>query len=364
MMRCRMSGDPEICMEKKNDDIKDTLPDTDESSLLTSEPDRASVRDNASDDGVKCAETEEGISLRYENKRQVAKGGLLGFFIGLAIIVPGVSGSAVAIILRFYEKLLYALGNIFKKFGKCIRFLLPILAGAVVGVVLGFFGVRFLLDLLPFAIVALFAGLMLGAFPSVKDQVKGEKLTPLRAVLFVVGFAVPVAISAVSIYARAGEAPLEGLKFYHYILFVVLGYIVAITQLVPGLSATALLMTFGYFTPLVNSVSITYWTNDPSVFLVYLCLIAGFVAGLLTVSKFMSVLIDRRRAPTFYTVAGLSLGSVASMFFNPEIVNVYRSWTPGASMYVDICLGAVLFIAGVALAYIFVRYERKHKDKI
>ena len=125
--------------------------------------------------------------MRYENKKQVAKGGLLGAFIWLAVIVPGVSGSAVAIIFRLYEKLLYALGNLFRQFKKCVLFLAPVVIGAVVGLVLGFFGVRALLNLLPFAIVALFAGLMIGAFPSVKAEVKGEKLTVSRGVLFSAG---------------------------------------------------------------------------------------------------------------------------------------------------------------------------------
>ena len=62
------------------------------------------------------------LSLRYENSRQVAKGGIFGFFIGLAVIVPGVSGSAVAIIFKLYEKLLYALGNFLRKFKTCLFF--------------------------------------------------------------------------------------------------------------------------------------------------------------------------------------------------------------------------------------------------
>ena len=65
---------------------------------------------------------QRGLSLRYENRRQVAKGGSLGFFIGLAVIVPGVSGSAVAIIFKLYEKLLYALGNFLRKFKTCLLF--------------------------------------------------------------------------------------------------------------------------------------------------------------------------------------------------------------------------------------------------
>ena len=203
--------------------------------------------------------TDKELDMKYASKRDVVKGGMLGTFIGLAVIVPGVSGSAMAIIFRLYEKLLFALGNIFKKFRKCIRFLLPIGIGAVIGLVLGFFGVQALLNLMPFAIVALFAGLMLGAFPSVKDQLKGEKPTTKRILLFILGLILPIIISAVSVFATSATTALDNLQFYHYIIFLVLGYIIAITQLVPGLSATALLMAFGYFSSLVNSISLSYW---------------------------------------------------------------------------------------------------------
>ena len=54
-------------------------------------------------------------SLKYGSKKQVVKGGILGFFIGLAVIVPGVSGSAVAVIFGLYEKLLYAFGNFLRR---------------------------------------------------------------------------------------------------------------------------------------------------------------------------------------------------------------------------------------------------------
>lgn len=299
------------------------------------------------------------MSLAYADKKEVAKGGVLGLFIGLAIIVPGVSGSAVAIIFRLYEKLLYAFGNIIKQFKKCIRFLVPILIGAVIGLIVGFLGVQALINIIPFAIVALFAGLMLGAFPAVTDQIKGEKITVPRAALFLIGLAVPIAFSAISCNIATGDAVLENAQWYHYILFLVLGYVVAITQLVPGLSATAILMMFGYFTPLVNSISITYWGTNPSVFIIYACLAVGFIAGLLTVSKGMSKLLEKRRAPTFFTVAGMSLGSIITMFYNTDMLGVYSGWGVGF-MWWELVLGIVLFIGGVAAAYFFVRYERKH----
>ena len=303
------------------------------------------------------------MDLRYQNGKEVVKGGILGAFIGLAVIVPGVSGSAVAIIFRLYEKLLYALGGIFRRFKESARFLLPIALGGIVGLAAGFFGVRFLLNLLPFAIVALFAGLMLGAFPAVTDEIKGEKPTPLRIILFLLGLLFPIGLSALSVFGTPDMLSLEDLSWYHYILFLLVGYAIAVTQLVPGLSATALLMTFGCFTPLMNSVSLTYWQENPMVLLVYACLAVGFVLGLLTFSNGLSRLLEKKRAPAFYTIAGLSLGSIVTMFFNPEIVEVYESWTIGAAMWRELGIGMALFGIGIIAATFFVRYERNRVMK-
>ena len=303
------------------------------------------------------------MDLRYQNGKEVAKGGILGAFIGLAVIVPGVSGSAVAIIFRLYEKLLYALGGIFRRFKESARFLLPIALGGIMGLAAGFFGVRFLLNLLPFAIVALFAGLMLGAFPAVTDEIKGEKPTPLRIILFLLGLLFPIGLSALSVFGTPDMLSLENLAWYHYLLFLLVGYAIAVTQLVPGLSATALLMTFGCFTPLMNSVSLTYWQENPMVLLVYACLAFGFVLGLLTFSNGLSRLLEKKRAPAFYTIAGLSLGSIVTMFFNPEIVEVYESWTIGAAMWRELGIGMALFGIGIIAATYFVRYERNRVMK-
>ena len=133
----------------------------------------------------------------------------------------------------------------------------------------------------------------------------------------------------------------------------------ALTQLVPGLSATALLMSTGHYVPLMNSVSISYWQSNPEIFAIYACLIAGFIAGLLCFAKLMSLLLKRCRAATFHAVAGLALGSIITMFFNPEVYAEYQSWADGARFSVDLVLGAILFAAGVVVAYLFVRVQRK-----
>lgn len=115
------------------------------------------------------------IALIKYNRKTWCKSALLGFFIGLAVIVPGISGSTVAIIFKLYDQFLYAVGNLFKQFKKCFIFLLPIGVGIVLGLLLGFFTVQKLLELLPFAIVGLFAGLMSGAFLPSRTSLRERK---------------------------------------------------------------------------------------------------------------------------------------------------------------------------------------------
>lgn len=294
--------------------------------------------------------------LRYKDAKAACRGGVLGFFIGLAVIVPGVSGSTVAILFRLYEKLLYALGNLLKKFKKCVRFLLPIAIGLVIGLLVGFIAVQNLMELVPFAVVGLFAGLMFGSFPAVSREIREEKVTPWRGALFALGLALPIAVAAVSALCFSEEGGPVQLQAYHYILFIVLGAAVAVTQLVPGLSASALLMAAGYFSYLLNSVHFSYWTENPLIFAVYACLAVGFIGGLIGFSRALSGLLSRCRAPSFFAICGLSLGSAASMFFNPELYAVYQSWASGGVVWLDLCLGIALFALGVFAAYRFSRY--------
>ena len=52
------------------------------------------------------------IALLKYNKKTWSKSAILGFIIGLAVIIPGISGSTVAIIFKLYDQFLYAIGNI------------------------------------------------------------------------------------------------------------------------------------------------------------------------------------------------------------------------------------------------------------
>ena len=81
---------------------------------------------------------------------------LRGVAIGISCIIPGVSGGTMAILTRCYDKLIGAVSNLFKEFVKSLLILLPLGIGILVGVAVGYVGVRAAFNYILFSIVALF----------------------------------------------------------------------------------------------------------------------------------------------------------------------------------------------------------------
>lgn len=310
------------------------------------------------------------IALIKYNKKSWCKSVVLGFFIGLAVIVPGISGSTVAIIFRLYDQFLCAISNLFKQFKRCFIFLLPIGIGAVLGLGLGFIGVKELVELLPFAFVCLFSGLMTGAFPAVYDEVREGEWTLKRIVLFAVGVFLPVAIGCVSAWlsigmpnGSVGVQKFADIEITHILLAVLFGFVVGLTQIVPGLSASAFLMAVGWFQGLLKSVSLTYWKSNPAIFGIYLALVIGFLLGLVAFSKVLTYCFSKARRTTYSLIVGLSLGSILSMFCNGDIIMTYIGWANGGAWILEVILGVALFALGAVGAYALVKYQRKQEAK-
>ena len=289
---------------------------------------------------------------------------LLGVFIGLAVIVPGVSGSTVAIIFAMYGALLYAIGNIFNDFKRCFIYLVPIGIGAVIGFAGGFLIIQKIFEDYMFTVVCLFAGLMIGAVPALTFEIKGERPTVPRGLLMALGILIPLCIGALSIALgseSAGEESFTSFPVYLFLLYIPLGALVSATQIIPGLSATAILMAFGQFKPILNSLHLDYILDNPIVILLYACIGGGFLFGMVLISRIFSKLIEKKRAATFFLVVGLSFGSIASMFFNPDMWQTYGSWAAGVDPTVDIIVGALLGIVGFVSSFALTRYELKRR---
>ena len=293
---------------------------------------------------------------------------ILGIFIGLAVIVPGVSGSTIAIIFGLYTAMLYAMGNIFNDFKRCIVFLIPLALGAIIGFAVGFIVIQKVFGKYLFQIVCLFVGLMIGALPAIIREIKGEKTTPVRGILFPIGLIIPIAIGVLSIILTNGADASDASTFtsfpiWRYILYLPLGFVVSITQIVPGLSATAILMAFGQFSPILNSVSVSYILENPQVLGLYASLGIGFIAGIVLISRLFSAILAKHKVTAFFMITGMSIGSIISMFINPDVYDIYISWAKGSGNPVlSIVIGLVLRAVGSILSFILTRYELKHNN--
>jgi len=306
--------------------------------------------------------------LKKHNAKSFLLALTLGIFIGLAVIIPGISGSTVAIIFGMYAAMLYALGNILNDFKRCIAYLLPIGIGAVVGFLGGFFVIQKLFGEYMFILVCLFAGLMTGAIPALTAEIKTERRTPARVSLLGIGILIPICVGAVSILlstgAQAGGADtFTSFPAYLFILYVPLGMIVSTTQIVPGLSATAILMACGQFGPILNSLHLDYILENPAVLGLYMCIGGGFLVGLVVISRIFSKIIEKRRAATFFLVVGLSFGSIISMFLNPDMWEIYIKWGDQGVSVAQIVIGAVLLAAGFVASFLLTRYEIGRKKE-
>ena len=300
----------------------------------------------------------EEVLVPY-NLKSWLKSSLLGFFIGLAVIVPGISGSTISIIFKLYDKLLYSISNIFKKFKLCFLFLLPIIVGGLLGILLGFFTIKELIKIIPFSIVCLFAGLMCGSAPSIKNEIKNDNVTPIRILLFILGILIPLLISIFSTLFKANSgSSFDNIIWYEYIICILIGFVIAITQLIPGLSATSFLMSIGYFKKIMSIISFTAIKNNPFYILILFCLLIGFVIGLFIISKLITLLFKNHKIPCFFMIFGFVIGSILTMFFNPDIFNTYIEWSNGSGkLTLELSLGIPLFVVGILIGYLLLKHE-------
>lgn len=303
----------------------------------------------------------EELDLKYKSVKEILISIVVGFSIGLSVIVPGISGSSIAIILKAYDKLMYSFSNIFKRFKACVLFLLPILAGIVVGFGLGLVLVKLLLEAFPFITICFFVGLMIGTYPILFGEIKGESLNAKKTGLFSLGVLIPLIFTAISFFAVTDNS-LDTLGLGHYVLFLIIGILISLTQLIPGLSATVLLMIFGYYTALMDGIGRELLSNFRLI-LVYVVLLVGFAIGTILFSKIINKLLNTVRKSFFFVICGLSVGSVLAVFLGNDCMAIYSSWTSSA-MLTDILLGTALLLVGFALSFaLYLVSKRKDKSQ-
>ncbi|POQ99118.1 hypothetical protein AU468_10920 [Alkalispirochaeta sphaeroplastigenens] len=244
----------------------------------------------------------------YEKKPLSPVNFLKGLAIGMANIIPGVSGGTIAVITGIYDELIDAFGNFFGRppgWRRNLLFLVPVVGGILAGSVLFARLLGLLLDSAPGPTTFGFIGLILGSAPAMVRRAGVSSLRPLSGLLFCAGLAVvlwmglaprPEAAEAVTAIDPATAAILFGAAF-----------VASIAMLIPGVSGSFLLLLMGMYGTLREGFSSL---NIP----VILIFALGTGTGVVLVSKLIAALLAKFHEETYWVIIGLVLGSAVALF--------------------------------------------------
>ena len=288
------------------------------------------------------------------------KDGLTGVAIGTAIIVPGISGGTIALIFGAFKKIVDAVDNLFSKlFWKSLLILIPFLLGAVLAVAALIFPFQLAFEYCMFSIICLFAGFIIGSLPGVIDQVKGEKIKKKNVFQLICGFIIAAIIGVLSVIFNFNESInslFNEVPFYLYFIIFVVGVFGATGLIVPGFSGSMLLLVIGFYKPILNLV---HFDNFLINFSLLFTFAIGVLVGFIIFSKLMNHFITNHKISTLYVVIGFIIGSIISIYVNSNMFDYIKSEAFGI---LDWILSPILFMLGLTLSYLFVRYTRKHSE--
>lgn len=237
---------------------------------------------------------------------------LKGFIIGLGKILPGVSGAMLAITLGVYETGLKAVSNIFKEFKKYFKFLFLLGIGIVLSVVLGSKVVMYFLNKFYLPTMFLFIGLILGGIKPLFKEIKDKKIKPHYIVIFSI---VMITILGLTFLDIGHDKTNFDKNIYYFIIFFIGGLLEAAATVIPGISATALLMILGYYNVIMTALSdvfnIANIANNMFVLVPY---IIGTAIGAIIIAKIMDYFFSYHKVSTYYAIIAFAITSVLTLF--------------------------------------------------
>jgi putative membrane protein len=241
---------------------------------------------------------------------------LKGFLIGIAFIIPGLSGGTMAIYLGIYQPMLEAIGSLFQNFKKNFLYLLPIGIGLIISIVLFAGIVGWLLDVNSAATLFLFIGLMIGGLPKLTKSIHLKQTHPLGFVLSVVAFLLVAFLFIGNLMSSGDAVTTIPVSVGNALLLFVLGAAAATTMIVPGVSGSALLVVLGFYTAIVTNVVGNVFDFAVFGYNVYVlaCFALGAVTGIYLASKILNRLLTNYPSESMLVIVGFLLASVGVLF--------------------------------------------------
>lgn len=239
---------------------------------------------------------------------------LKGMVIGIANIVPGVSGGTMMVSMGIYDKLIHCITHLFSEFKKSVMFLIPIAIGMVVAIAASSFGLTWLFENFPIQTNLLFVGLILGGLPAIWKNVKGKKVQARHVIAGLLFFALVVGMAAMG--ETEGTAADLSFGLVNVLKLVVVGIVAAATMVIPGVSGSMMLMLMGFYYPVLNAIKDFFSALarfDMNGILTGLGILApfgiGVVAGIFGIAKLVEIIFDKFPLYAYWAIIGLIIAS-------------------------------------------------------
>ncbi|MBT5954837.1 DUF368 domain-containing protein [bacterium] len=251
-----------------------------------------------------------------------------GFCIGIANIIPGISGGTLAVILGIYEKLITSIYSVFtfsfKEISKNLGFLIKIGIGVLLGVASFSKFLEYALTAFPQPVFMFFFGLILGSIPIVFKLSKINKIHWPEAIGGIITLCSMIALFFVTPSSTVSNTT-PGILF-----FGVSGFIAAGTMVIPGISGSLILLYLGAYKPIVHAISSF---NLPIIGAVGI----GAICGILFFSSFIHWLFKKYHNIAYMSVIGFLAGSLLKLW-------------PGINMNISSLISVCLGISGYFIA--------------
>lgn len=248
---------------------------------------------------------------------------LQGAVVGIANIIPGVSGGTMMVAMGLYDKLIHAITHIHKELKESLKLLMPIFVGAGVAIIVLSKVIEFLFANYPIQTNFLFCGLIAGSLPFIFRKVKGKSISAGMVIAFLIFFAIVIAMAVMG--ETSGKAADVSFGVLNVIKLFGVGIIAAATMVVPGVSGSMMLMLLGYYETIIETINLcvdSLAAFDIAGLMKCIGILApfgiGIVIGIFVIAKIIEFIFKRAETHAYYAIIGLIVASPIAILLKTD----------------------------------------------
>lgn len=245
-----------------------------------------------------------------------------GIAIGVANIIPGVSGGTMMVSMGIYDEMIGAVTGVFRHLKQSIQTLLPYAVGMGIGIVGLSFVIGYFFEHYPFQTALLFIGLIFGGLPMLLPKVTGQRPKAAELLVFVLFFGLIIGMQ----FLGTGTEKVLSLEPGTLLGLFFIGLVAAATMVIPGVSGSMLLMALGYYTPIIDHINafiVALVMLDTGTLFYCVGILLPFGIGVLVgaflVAKLIEYLLKNYERMTYFAILGLLFSSPVAVLSGMDL---------------------------------------------